>query len=101
MLSDVRESMERVKKVFSGEERVVYDRLFNKVKIRKIKEKRGKIRKTWSMTKNKNEKRSSEIFAAKLEIFSEKKRHLGRRKFFPSPQTRRQVSATAAVHQRT
>jgi len=56
VLSDVRESMERVKKVFSGEERVVYDRLFNKVKIRKIKEKRGKIRKTWSMTKNKNKK---------------------------------------------
>jgi len=38
-------------------------------------------------------KRSLEIFAAKMEIFSEK-RHLGRREIFPSPQTRRQVSAT-------
>src|SRR6218665_369602 len=40
----------------------------NKVKIRKIREKRGKIRKIWSMTL----KRSSEIFAAKMEIFLEK-----------------------------
>src|SRR6218665_3679901 len=39
---------------------------FNKVKIRKIREKRGKIRKTWSMTKR------TEIFAAKMEILSEK-----------------------------
>jgi len=39
-------------------------------------------------------KRSSEIFAAKMEIFVRKKRHLGRRKY-SVPQTRRQVSATA------
>jgi len=38
---------------------------FNIVKIRKIWEKKGKIRKTWSMTK----KRSSEIFAVKTGIF--------------------------------
>src|SRR6218665_1134295 len=95
--------MKRIKKVFfcrqngkrcfSCEERVVYDidLISNKVKekIRKIREKRGKIRKTWSMTK----KRSSEIFAAKMKIFSEK-RHPGRRKNFLFPQTRRQVSAT-------
>src|SRR6218665_325378 len=56
----------------------------NKVKIRKIREKRGKIR-------------SSEIFAAKMEICSEKS-HLGPRKFFPSPQTRRQVSSTDSDH---
>src|SRR6218665_3912816 len=37
---------------------------FNKVKIRKIRQKRGKIRKTWSMTK----KWSSEIFAGEMEI---------------------------------
>src|SRR6218665_1019072 len=53
----------------------------NKVKIRKIREKRGKILKTWSMTK----KRSSEIFAAKMDIFFRKIPHLGRRKIFPSP----------------
>src|SRR6218665_2444509 len=62
----------------------------NKVKIRKIREKRGKIRKTWSMTK----KRSLEIFAAKMGIFPEKSHLVGPRKKFPSPQTRRQVSAT-------
>src|SRR6218665_3129101 len=57
---------------------------FNTVKIRKI-------RKTWSMTK----KRSSEILGVKIEIFLRKKRRLGPRNFFRSPQTRRQVSATA------
>src|SRR6218665_3864786 len=42
-------------------------------------------------------KRSSEILAVKMEFFSEKSsfRNFGPRKFFPSPQTRRQVSATA------
>jgi len=40
-----------------------------------------------------DKKRSSETFAGKMGIF-QKKRHLGRRKFFPSPQTRRQVSTT-------
>ena len=47
----------------------------------------------WSMTK----KRSSEIFAAKMEIFHQKsviQKSWVRRKYFPSPQTRRQVSAT-------
>jgi len=39
---------------------------FNIVKIHKIWEKKGKIRKTWSMTK------ISEIFAVKMEFFSEK-----------------------------
>ena len=52
----------------------------NKVKIRKIRE-RGKIRKTWSMTK----KRSSEIFAAKMEIFSEKNVILVGEKIFRPP----------------
>src|SRR6218665_3563147 len=41
---------------------------FSRAKIRKIREKRGKIRQTWSMTK----KRSSQIFAAKMGICSEK-----------------------------
>src|SRR6218665_959946 len=66
---------------------------FNIVKIRKIWEKKGKIRKTWSMTK----KMSSEILALKMEIFSQKNPSfgkLGARKNFSSPQTRRQVSAT-------
>jgi len=38
-------------------------------------------------------KRSSEIFAAKMGILSEKS-HLSPREIFPSPQARRQVSAT-------
>src|SRR6218665_2539154 len=65
---------------------------FNIVEIRKIWEKNGKIRKMRSMTK----KRSSEIFALKREIFPEKTsfRNLGPQKKIPSPQTRRQVSAT-------
>src|SRR6218665_1909196 len=54
------------------------------VKIRKIREKRGKIRKTWSMTKKK--KRSSEIFAAKMEKFFRKNVILVGEKKFPSPQ---------------
>src|SRR6218665_2411076 len=41
---------------------------FNIVNIRKIWEKKGKIRKTWSMTK----KRSSEILAVKMEFFQKK-----------------------------
>src|SRR6218665_9449 len=87
--------MKRIKKVFfcrqngkrcfSCEERVVYDidLISNKVKekIRKIREKRGKIRKTWSMTK----KRSSEIFAAKMEIFPEKNVILVGEKIFRPP----------------
>src|SRR6218665_1661024 len=68
MSSDVRESMKRVKKVFSCEERVMYEgscTTFNKVKIQKISENSKNL---VSMTK----KRSSEMFAAKMEIFSEK-----------------------------
>src|SRR6218665_1431413 len=69
------------------------------VKIRKIREKRGKIRKTWSMTKKKvmrNFCRENGNFFRK-KLFP-KKRHLGPRKIFPSPQTRRQVSATGYAH---
>ena len=54
-------------------------RTFNIVKIRKIWEKKEKIRKTWSMTK-----RSSEIFVVKMEIFS-KKVILFRENFFRPP----------------
>jgi len=61
---------------------------FTKVKIRKS----VKIRKTSLMTK----KRSSGIFAAKMEIF-QKKTSSWSTKNFPSPQTRRQVFATALV----
>jgi len=41
---------------------------FNIANIGKIWEKKGKIRKIWSMTK----KRSSEIFTAKMELFPPK-----------------------------
>src|SRR6218665_3640961 len=56
---------------------------FNIVEIRKIWEKKGKIRKIRSMTK----KRSSEIFALKREIFPEKTsfRNLGPQKKFRPP----------------
>src|SRR6218665_546431 len=52
----------------------------NKVKIRKIREKRGKLRKTWSMTKKGHQK----LLPLKGKFF-QKKRHLGRRKIVPSP----------------
>src|SRR6218665_714466 len=58
---------------------------FNIVNIRKMWEKKGKIRRTRSMTK----KKSSEIFTPKMEIFPE----IGPRKFFLIPQIGRQVSA--------
>src|SRR6218665_1151138 len=58
---------------------------FNIVNIRKMWAKKGKIRRTRSMTK----KRSSETFALKMEFFPE----IGPRKNFWSPQIRRQVSA--------
>src|SRR6218665_6886 len=59
---------------------------FNIVNIRKRWEKKGKIRRTRSMTK----KRSSEMFTLKMEIFPE----IGpRKKFLVPPQIRRQVSA--------
>src|SRR6218665_1531382 len=65
----------------------------NIVNIRKIWEKEGKIRKIWSMTK----KKSSEIFAVKMDIFSEKDviQKSWSAKNLSVPQTRRQVSATA------
>jgi len=53
-----------------------------------------KILKTWSMTKKKEIKRSSEILSVKMEIFSEKNVILVGEKFFRPPQTRHQVSAT-------
>jgi len=66
----------------------------NKAKILKIREKRGKnLKKTWLMTKKK-EKGHQKFLPQKWKFFPEKS-HLGRRTFFPSPQTRRQVSATA------
>src|SRR6218665_2369701 len=77
VLSDARESKKRVKKgvvkkffseiVFFLVRKGSYT-TFNRVKIRKIWEKKGKIRKTRSTTK----KRSSEISTVKMEIFSEK-----------------------------
>src|SRR6218665_2588454 len=76
VLSDARESMNREKgviKEFFSEIVVFLVRkrsytTFNILKIRNIREKKGKIRKIWSMTK----KKSSEIFAVKMEFFSEK-----------------------------
>src|SRR6218665_3823657 len=55
--------------------------------------KKGKILKTWSITKKviRNFCRESGHFFPKITSF----RNLGPRKNFPSPQTRRQVSATA------
>src|SRR6218665_3571224 len=69
---------------------------FNIVKKGKIWEKKGKIRKTWSMTK----KRSSEIFGRENGNFFRRKRHseiLIREKNFRPPQIRLQVSATATI----
>jgi len=89
VLSDVGESMKRVKKgVFLVRKGLCT--ICNKVKIRKIREKRGKIRKTWSMTKKGHQK----VLPLKWEFF-QKKSSSWSRKFFPSPQTRRQVSAHA------
>src|SRR6218665_2035935 len=62
----------------------------NKGKIRKIREKRGKIRKTWSMTEKK-----VRIFGRENGNFFRKNVIWVREKFFRPPQTRRQVSATA------
>src|SRR6218665_1185004 len=69
VLSDALESINRVKKgVFLV--RKGSNMTFNTsiAKIGKIWEKQGKILKMWSMTK----KKSSEIFSAKLEIFTPK-----------------------------
>src|SRR6218665_3022814 len=80
---DAHESLNRVKKgvflVRKGSNTTFYI-----VKIRKMCEKKGKIRKTWLMTK----KRSSEMFAVKMEIFPEKDGHseiLVREIFFRPP----------------
>src|SRR6218665_352889 len=107
MLSDARESTNRVKKrchikeffselvVFLVRKGSYTYTTLNIVKIRKICErKKGEIRKTWSMTK----KRSSAILAAKMEIVSEKaviQKSWSAKNVIPSSQTRRQVSATA------
>src|SRR6218665_2161763 len=61
---------------FSCEEMVIYT-TFNTVNIRKMWEKKGKIRRTRPMTK----KRSSEIFTLEMEIFPE----IGPRKNFLVP----------------
>ena len=82
VLSDARESTNRVKKMVLSRKKGSYTE-FNTVKSRKI-------WKTWSMTK----KRSSEIFGVKNWHFFRKKSHLDPRNVFPFPQTRRQVSAT-------
>ena len=65
---------------------------FYTVKIRGILKKRINIRKTWWLKKKGHQK----FWAWKWAFFSEKKsfRNFRPRKFFPSPQTRRQVSAT-------
>jgi len=76
VLSDVRESMNRVKNGGFLVRKWSYT-TFNIVNIRKMWEKKGKIRRTKSMTK----KRSSEIFTLKMEIFPE----IGPWKFFLVP----------------
>ena len=76
MLSDVRESMNRVKNCVFLVRKWSYT-TFNIVNIRKMWEKKEKIRRTRSMTK----KRSSEIFTLKMEIFPE----IGPRKIFLVP----------------
>ena len=89
VLSDERESMNRVKNdvflVRNGS-----NMTFNIVKIVKI----GKI---WERNLVDDLKRSSEFFAAKMEIIPPKnviQKSWVRRRNFASPQTRRQVSAT-------
>src|SRR6218665_678998 len=77
-LSHVRESMNRVKNCVFLVRKWSYT-TFNIVNIRKMWEKKGKIRRTRSMTK----KRSSEIFTLKMEIFPE----IGPRKNFLVPPT--------------
>src|SRR6218665_109438 len=76
VLSDVRESMNRVKNCVFLVRKCSYT-TFNIVNKRKMWEKKGKIRRTRSMTK----KRSSEIFTLKMEIFFK----LGRKKIFLVP----------------
>src|SRR6218665_2574011 len=76
VLSDVRESMNRVKNCVFLVRKWSYT-TFNIVNIRKMWEKKEKIRRTRSMTK----KKSSEIFTLKMEIFPE----IGPRKNFLVP----------------
>ena len=85
MLSDARESLNRVKKGFFLVMKGSYT-TFYIVKIRKMCEKKGKIPK--NVIRNCLRENGN---------FSEKRsfRNLGPRKIFPSLQTRRQVSATA------
>src|SRR6218665_37438 len=64
---------------------------FNIVNIRKMWEKKGKIRRTRSMTK----KRSSEMFTLKIEIFPE----IGPRKIFWSPKFGARSPPMSAGHQ--
>src|SRR6218665_984493 len=69
---------------------------FNIVKMRKIWEKKGKIRKTWSMT---NKKGHQKFWPWKWKFFPkktviQKSEILDREKIFRLPQTRRQVSAS-------
>src|SRR6218665_335394 len=83
MMSDARESTNRVKKSVFLMRKGSYT-TFNIVKTRKIWERKGKIRKTWSTTKS----RSSEMLGAKMKISFPKKtsfRNLGPRKISPSP----------------
>ena len=56
---------------------------------------KGKIRETWQMTKKGHQK----LLAVKMEFVPEKTsfRNLDPWKTFPSPQTRRQVSATGSL----
>src|SRR6218665_2290182 len=84
VLSDARESMNRVKKGFFLVRKGSYT-TFNIVKIRKIWEKKGKIRKTRSMTKK---EKKSEIFTLKVKMFFRKKtsfRNVGQRKILSVP----------------
>jgi len=64
---------------------------FSRAKIRKIREKRGKIRKTWWMTKKGHQK----FLPLKWRFFQKKIVILVGENFSRLPQTRRQVSAHA------
>src|SRR6218665_1233152 len=90
VLSDTRESINRVKKgVFLV--RKGSNMTFNTAQIGKIWEKQGKILKRWSMTKiTRNFCRENGNFFPPKVI----QKSWLRRKNFPCPQTRRQVSAT-------
>ena len=96
VLSDVCERMNRVKNCLIKE-------FFSEIVVFLCR--KGRIGYLITVNKGKSEKpgrwlkkRSSEILGLKMDTFSRKNRHFrnfGPRKFFPSPQTRRQVSAAA------